>query len=277
MKTGKDQLITKSIKYRLVADMDGTLLPNGKWADNNSLEKLNIAMTKNDISLTILTGRSLRSIHEAMNKYPLPQPELIFACGGGELYRPLYSNNVSEWKLCPEYRKHLDKQNPKWKRQEIVRRLRGIPLLSLQDDIHQSEYKISFELETANYQPVLKKMRERLCMLDLDISIIPYPIVEDNFCFVDIMGRGCDKAGALDWLKPNIETPLIFAGDNYNDKSAFLSKHKSIIVRNTPEDIINEVRQKAPSQFIAKKLTPERSGYYSDGILQGLEHIGWVY
>ncbi|MBN2625486.1 MAG: hypothetical protein JXA95_02380 [Spirochaetales bacterium] len=264
-----------SMKY-LVADLDGTLIP---WEGLNqlgsfdSLERLKQKMKENNLRLIYLTGRSFATIMDAMRDYPLPEPELIFSSAGAALYRKAGRN----WESCIDHKAYLEGKNPRWNRAEMVNRIASVESLRSQGEIHQSEYKISYFLYSLDYEPVIGGMEEKLSAFEGAFSIQIYPEPEMGWCYVDIMALEADKRGALDYLSAReIHHPYVFAGDNWNDRSAFLSDHPSILVGNTPEDLKRETEEKNPRQFIARGSSEERSGKFADGVLEGLESLGWV-
>lgn len=263
------------IKY-LVSDLDGTLIPweeMGVLGSFDSLNALKRKMTEHRVKLIILTGRSMATIMEAMADYPLPEAEMIFSSAGAALYK----RDGTKWKQCVEHKSYLEGCNPRWDREEIMRRLAPIELIRSQGEIHQSEYKLSCYLYTLDYQPYLERAVELLGDLADTVSLQIYPEPSQGWCYLDMMALAADKQGALDYLASReISAPYVFAGDNWNDRTAFLSEHPAILVENTPEEIKEETRQKKPNQYIARGREGNRTGKFADGVLEGLERLGWV-
>ncbi|MDC7224156.1 MAG: HAD-IIB family hydrolase [Spirochaetales bacterium] len=262
-------------KY-LVSDLDGTLIP---WEGINrlgsfqSLKQLTRTMREQKLNFIILTGRSFANILQAMNDYPLPEPELIFSSAGAILHR----KKGLAWEVCSEHKAYLEKENPLWDREEILRRLDGIEGLKNQGEIHQAPYKLSYYLYTLDYEPVLEEAERRLGDLADALSLQIYPEPERGWCYLDVMALEADKKGALTYLsRGEIQGSYVFAGDNWNDRSAFLSDHPAILVKNTPADLKRETERKNPRQFIARGKAKERTGNFADGVLEGLENMGWV-
>ena len=261
-------------KKYLVSDLDGTLIP---WEGANrlgrfqSLIELKGKLEEYSLGFIILTGRSLPNIFQALDDYPLPEPELIFSSAGSILYK----RKSDEWVPCAEHGSYLEKKNPRWDRDAILTRLETIENLKYQAEIHQGRYKISFYLHTLDYRPVLKEAERLLGNLLETLSMQIYPEPELGWCYLDIMAKEADKKGALTYLSAHeIHAPYVFAGDNWNDRSAFLSDHPSILVKNTPEELKQETILKSPGQYIA--VGEGRDGRFADGVMEGLEHMGWI-
>jgi HAD superfamily hydrolase (TIGR01484 family) len=255
-------------KY-LVSDLDGTLIPwegMGKLGSFESLNVLEKKMIEHNVKLIILTGRSMATILDAMKEYPLPQAEMIFSSAGAALYK----RAGEEWVQCPDHRSYLESQNPRWDRNEIFSRLSEIKELASQGEIHQSEYKLSCFLKSLDYQPLLDRAQKLLGDLCDTVSLQIYPEPTQGWCYLDMMAIQADKEGALNYLKlrENISS-YVFAGDNWNDRTAFLSDHPAILVHNTPHELKEETRLKRPQQYIASEK-------FAHGVLEGLEKLGWI-
>ena len=260
----------------LIADLDGTLIPwEGvkRLGSFDSLKQLNRKLKENRMGFIILTGRSFQEVLDALREYPLPEPELIFSSAGAVLYR----KRGRKWEPCLEHRCYLEKRNPLWNRAIIQERLSPIENLRNQGEIHQAPYKISYYLYTLDYIPVLEEMERLLLDLADTLSIQVYPEPELGWCYVDIMACESDKKGALTYLAARLTRgPYVFAGDSWNDRSAFLSDHPVILVNNTPEELKREIAAKRPGQFIASGEGEGRDGRFADGVLEGLESLGWI-
>ncbi|MDC7221747.1 MAG: HAD family hydrolase [Spirochaetales bacterium] len=261
----------------LVSDLDGTLIPwegVDRLGSFDSLEILRDKISAEKVGFVILTGRSFPNIIQAMEDYPLPHPGLIFSSAGATLHR----KKEGAWETCHEHKAYLEEKNPRWDRDEIINRLKGIEGLETQGEIHQSHYKVSFYLYTLDYEPALSRASELLGDLGDTLSLQIYPEPEKNMCYLDIMAHEADKKGALTYLaEREIEGDYVFAGDNWNDRTAFLSHHPSILVKNTPEELKRETELKNPHQHIARGKGEGRTGKFADGVLEGLESLGWLF
>lgn len=74
---------------------------------------------------------------------------------------------------------------------------------------------------------------------------------------------------------------IIFAGDSGNDEDFFISKYKSIIVKNVAKDFKDQILNtridfhQEDNLYIAQG-SGSFDGNYSSGIIEGLLHFGWI-
>ncbi|HAH44599.1 MAG TPA: HAD family hydrolase, partial [Planctomycetaceae bacterium] len=142
----------------IITDLDNTLT-----GDDDALREFVELIRENDhIGFGIATGRRLDSAMELIKELGLPQPDLIDTDAGTQLH---YGEN-----LTPDlsWRKSIDYA---WKPQQIRDVLDMQPGFYPQIEEHQSEFKISYEIDT-NVSPSITTIKKILREAGLRAKVI---------------------------------------------------------------------------------------------------------
>src|SRR6056297_1087287 len=118
----------------IICDLDNTLT-----GDDQALEEFKHLIESNEqIGFGIATGRRLDTAMELIEQLKLPMPDLIETDSGTQLH---YGST-----LTPD-RSWQKQIGFAWQPDEVHAVLDGIPGLHIQEEVHQSKYKVSYELD----------------------------------------------------------------------------------------------------------------------------------
>ncbi|WP_372718404.1 HAD-IIB family hydrolase [Novipirellula sp.] len=235
----------------IVTDLDNTLS-----GDNEALAEFAAMLEQNDhIGFAIATGRRLDSAMELIEQLGLPRPDVIDTDAGTQLH---YGK-----KLTPDrsWRKQIDYA---WKPDEIRKVLDEIPGLFRQDDSHQSEFKISYEMDTKvapSTMQIKKHLRSAglrakvLLSLGMYLDIIP------------VRGGSEMTIRHLMWKWGFSAEHVLVAGDSGNDAGMLQGRSLGVVVANySPE--LNRLRNH-PRIYFAEHS-------HARGIIEGIEYYNFL-
>ena len=248
--------LLREVQRMLVTDIDGTLiLPKNQ---NPGLEELGDRLRNRagDVAFVMATGRNLELVHDAIDRYNLPTPDVIISSVGSEIYY-----------VCPEIVKDKGWANFlkwRWKRDEVIDLLKKIPWLTMQEDIGQREFKISYLYESHKYDE--EELKRALDGKWHQVNIIP-----SHGKFLDILPKRASKGQGIMFICQKWSIPLdcvYAAGDSGNDIEMFRGAIKGIIVGNRSEEL--------------KDLEPGDNLYITQneaasGISEGLNYYGFTF
>lgn len=228
----------------IISDIDNTLLGDAKALAEfiNYLEK-----NRDSISFGIATGRHLESAVAVLEEWQVPMPDILITSVGSQIhYAP---------KLEPDenWLKHI---NYCWKPDAIRDNLSQVKGLSLQADINQGEFKISYIVDN-NFD---------LSKLQLQYAA---NVIYSHGEFLDILPIRASKGLAVSYLAKTMGIPMtqiMVAGDSGNDKEMLTNEGFGIVVGNYSnelEDLIN-----INDIYFAKS-------HYAGGILEGIKYFDW--
>ncbi len=241
-----------NLKYFIITDIDDTLIGE----DNTYLSKLTKILTGNRelIGFGVATGRTIDSAIEFLNKHKLPNPDVIIASVGTEIY---YGNNHlydQGWET------HISN---KWQRDKICNRLKDVDFLSYQQATSQRKYKISY-----NMGPRM----DRLTLLHDQLlnGKYRYNIVYSQGKYLDILPYRASKGKAIRYLSYKWEIPLeniIVCGDSGNDEEMLRGEPMGIVVGNYKKEL--EKLKGLRNIYFAKQK-------YAGGIIEGIDRYQFI-
>ncbi|MDO5675664.1 MAG: HAD-IIB family hydrolase [bacterium] len=238
------------MQYALISDIDNTLL-----GDRPSLGRL-IRWLENQVggvAFGIATGRSLQSAFDILEEWKVPTPNVMITSVGSEI------NHGPD--LLPDlgYRNHI---RYRWRRQDLLQALSGLPGLQLQPAENQREFKISFDVDPASFTGVAETYA-LLRQLKLHANLI-----YSHEAYLDILPVRASKGHAVRYLAYRWGLPLnafLVAGDSGNDIEMMVGDTLGVVVGNhSPE--LAPLRGRGKIYFAR--------GEYAQGILEGLHHYG---
>lgn len=236
----------------IIADIDNTLT-----GDDGAMHHFFdlIAGAEENIGFGIATGRRFSEVMNIMEEYDMPRPEVLITSVGTEIY---YGKNFTEDK---SWRKHIDFR---WDPEKILEYLGGLEGVTVQDEHHQSKYKISFQLDTSKAPtvPEIKRI--------LRENKIRAKVIESLGMFLDVIpsraGSGLSiRHMAYKWGFP-LENILI-AGDSGNDAEMLSGNTLGVVVGNYSPEL--EKLRKYPRVYFAE-------AHHAAGILEGLEYYQFL-
>lgn len=240
-----------SAEHFFITDLDGTLADG---SDTRGLEAFCewAKANREKVVFGIASGRNLEITKHAIDKYNLPEPDLVICSAGSEIY---YSNE-----FIPDrgWYSHIDYQ---WKRAELQAVLQKLPGLRLQEEMAQWPFKLSYYVEDHFNADDLANLHK---LLD-DHKLRAKVLLTDNK-FLDLLPFRASKGSAVRYLAYKWNHPIskiITAGNGGNDKDMLNGKAKGIVVANySPE--LEELRKNKSIYFSKEPVAL--------GVMEGIRH-----
>jgi sucrose-phosphate synthase len=244
--------LKRKVAHLFVSDIDGTLI-EPKLNNPGLVELKEHLINRTDkMAFALASGRNLALVKQVIEEEQFPLPDFIICSVGTEIY---YTNG-KDYILDKGWAKFLA---GRWKRDDIVNRLKEIPWLRMQEEEAQNPYKISYYYEKENYD------YDQLIAV-LGVGWYKINIIPSHGEFIDFIPKRASKGNAIKFLCRKWSIPLsnvIAAGDSGNDIDMFRGSIKGIIVGNRSVELANYETTK--SIYVAKDSA-------SSGILEGLKH-----
>ncbi len=235
----------------IITDLDNTLT-----GDDESLAEFSQLIRENEhVGFGIATGRRLDSAMKLIDKLGLPRPDLIDTDVGSQLHYGEQLTPDRSWRKSIGYA---------WKPEEIRSLLADVPGLELQEDNHQSEFKISYEVDTrkkVTVSKIKKILREAGLRAKVVMSLGMYLDVIPVRAGSDLSMRH------VLWKWGFAPEHVLVAGDSGNDVDMLLGRTLGVVVANhSPE--LNRLR-KHPRVYFAQ-------GSHAAGILEGIKYYNFL-
>lgn len=258
------------------SDIDGTLLSHSSPEREKSARAQFFRLFTPRPTRTMLcyvTGRSLALTKEVITNAELPEPDALICDVGTSLY--LKQDGL--WTPDSGYKKFL-LQCWEGKTQAQARAfLSEFSFLTLQEEEHQSEFKLSFYVDYhCDHNRLVQQVGDLLSHNEMESSIIFSRDPSKKRGLLDILPKGAAKLSALQHYMARfclLPENVVYAGDSGNDLSAFCSGVRVIVVANTEKSVKDEVALWATKQAMEKEI------YFSkkesiQGVLEGLCYHG---
>ncbi|QGK74385.1 HAD-IIB family hydrolase [Flavobacterium sp. SLB02] len=244
--------LKRKVEHLFVSDIDGTLIE--PKLNNPGLKELkeHLINRTDKMAFALASGRNLALVKQVIDEEQFPLPDFIICSVGTEIY---YTNG-KDYILDKGWAKFLA---GRWKREDIVSRLKEVPWLRLQEEEAQNPYKISYYYDKEKYN------HEQLITV-LGAGWYKVNIIPSHGEFLDFIPKRASKGNAIKFLCRKWSIPLsnvIAAGDSGNDIDMFRGAVKGIIVGNRSVELADYETTK--SIYVAKDSA-------SSGILEGLKH-----
>jgi HAD superfamily hydrolase (TIGR01484 family) len=256
----------------LATDLDGTLIPLPDSPDHKAaLEILQAACDDQIFRMVFCTGRHFESVLDAIDDFQLPRPEWISCDVGSSIYH--HTGTVYEPYI--PYAEHLRVKISDSSNSDIISMLHGLPGLSMQEEGHQQEFKISYECESSRTDDLVEQISKLL--IDFKLSYGAHGSV-DPFLdrgLIDLLPAGVSKAYALNWLSTHADfspDEVIYAGDSGNDYPALTSGFRAIVVANASKGLVGKVKNTLKKKDMESRLYLAKTEATS-GVLEGCRHF----
>jgi len=235
----------------IVTDLDNTLTGD----DQSLAEFVDLIRSHEHIGFGIATGRRLDSAMALIDQLGLPQPDLIDTDAGTQLH---YGENLtpdSSWQKSIGYA---------WKPDEIRAVLNDLPGFFPQADEHQSEFKISYEIDpqlspsVGSIKKTLRKagLRARVILsLGMYLDVIP------------VRGGSDHSMRHVLWKWGFAPEHVLVAGDSGNDAGMLLGRTLGVVVGNHSAEL-NRLK-KRPRIYFAEAP-------HAAGILEGIHYYNFL-
>jgi sucrose-phosphate synthase len=209
------------LDYFLITDIDNTLIGE----DNSRLEELIDLLKKHRavLGFGVATGRRVESALEILRAHNVPDPDVIIASVGSEIYYGKKLHPGQGWET------HI---SSKWDRKKISRLLEKFDFLNMQEEAAQRPYKVSYNMKPGKDR--LAKIHDRLLK-----NKCRYTLIYSHGKYLDILPFRASKGKAIRYLSYKWEIPLahfLVSGDSGNDDEMLRGEPMAVVVGNySPE------------------------------------------
>jgi sucrose-phosphate synthase len=201
----------------VIADIDNTLI-----GDPNALKALLawIRKHRDQVAFGVATGRRLDSAQEALARHGVPAPEFWITSVGAEIHYGAEATPDRSWEQHISHR---------WEPERLRELLLERPGLSLQPDVDQHRFKISFFVDPEKFDgvPALERL---LYQADLHARV-----VHSHDMFLDVLPVRASKGLAVRYVVDKWGIPLeqvLVAGDSGNDEDMLRGRLLGVVVGN---------------------------------------------
>lgn len=209
----------------IITDIDNTLIgkpdPDGKTAANPDLEEL-IALIKTlrpRVGFGVATGRTVDAAARHLQKFGVPDPDILISSVGAEIYYGPERHFGSGWAA------HIA---ARWDREKIVGLLADLPFLKYQKEEAQREFKISYDMDPGKDR--LAEIHRRLTN-----AKCRYTLIYSHEKYLDILPFRASKGKAIRFISYQWDIPLkqfLVCGDSGNDEEMLRGETRGAVVGN---------------------------------------------
>lgn len=264
----------------LCTDLDRTLIPNGMQQESPGVRELFARLSNRpEVTLVYVTGRHRQLVEEAINRYQLPQPNLVISDVGTRIY----SIHSLHWQVWSAWEEEV---HASWNGMDPIAihgLLADLFALVLQEEEKQSCHKLSYYVELHHdHKALIKEMERRLSEHGIKSSLV-WSVDETTATgLLDVLPENATKLHAIRFIRDRLEFSLeetVFSGDSGNDLSVLASEIQSVLVANADESVRREALSQAKENGHSKALYLAQgggvlglNGNYGGGILEGIIH-----
>lgn len=265
--------------YILCTDLDRTLIANGSHAnDQRALPALHSLLAKTSLKLVYVSGRDIKLVEHAIEKYHLPVPDFAITDVGSQIYQ---RKNTS-WQKNLDWHTALENTWASHKITTIKNELSSISGISLQEPERQSIFKVSYYFSTKlDFTELNNKLIRIVERANLKANIVMSVDETTDTGLIDFIPKNASKNLAIQFLaeQESFDTSrLVYSGDSGNDMSVFSSRFNTILVNNA-EPHVKELALSLAKQnnltdtiYIAHGDYFSLTGNYCAGILEGMAY-----
>ncbi len=235
----------------IITDLDNTLT-----GDDEALGAfVDLVRAHDHVGFGVATGRRLDSAMELIQELGLPRPDLIDTDCGTQLH---YGDNLTpdrSWQKQIGYA---------WRPDEVRRILDDLPGFFRQAEAKQSDFKVSYEIDTKlcpSINKIKKILREAGVRAKVVLSLGMYLDI------IPVRGGSDLSMRHVLWKWGFAPERVMVAGDSGNDAGMLLGRTLGVVVGNhSPE--LNRLRNN-PRIYFAKAA-------HAAGILEGIEYYNFL-
>jgi len=235
----------------IITDLDNTLT-----GDDDALhEFIDLIRNNEHIGFGVATGRRLDSAMALIKELGLPQPDLIDTDAGTQIHYGEGLTPDQSWRKSIDYA---------WRPEEIHQVLDQIPGLFLQEEDHQSEFKISYEVDTS-VSPTITSIKKLLREAGLRAKVIMS--LGMYLDIIPVRGGSDLSIRHVLWKWGFAPEHVLVSGDSGNDAGMLLGRTLGVVVGNHSEEL--ERLRNRPRVYFAKAS-------HAAGILEGIKYYNFL-
>jgi len=185
----------------------------------------------------------------------LPQPDLIDTDAGTQIHYGEGLTPDQSWRKSIDYA---------WRPEEIHQVLDQIPGLFLQEEDHQSEFKISYEVDTS-VSPTITSIKKLLREAGLRAKVIMS--LGMYLDIIPVRGGSDLSIRHVLWKWGFAPEHVLVSGDSGNDAGMLLGRTLGVVVGNHSEEL--ERLRNRPRVYFAKAS-------HAAGILEGIKYYNFL-
>ncbi|QDT49459.1 HAD-IIB family hydrolase [Symmachiella dynata] len=235
----------------IITDLDNTLTGH----EDSLAEFVDLIRENDHVGFGIATGRRLDSAQELVEKLGLPRPDLMDTDCGTQLHYGESLTPDKSWQKSIGYA---------WKPREIREVLDNLPGLFIQDESHQSDFKISYEVDfsiSPTLASIKKSLREAGLRAKIVMSLGMYLDV------IPVRGGSDLSMRHVLWKWGFAPEHVLVAGDSGNDAGMLLGRTLGVVVGNHSSEL-NRLKN-LPRIYFAKAEN-------AAGILEGIQYYNFL-
>ncbi|TWT76116.1 Mannosylfructose-phosphate synthase [Posidoniimonas polymericola] len=235
----------------IITDLDNTLT-----GDDESLRRFIEMIDQNEhVGLGIDTGRTLDSAMGLIEELHLPKPDLIVTDVGTQLHYGEHLTPDRSWRKAIGYA---------WNRDAVCQLLDGLPGFYKQDESHQSEYKVSYQIDpekSPKVAAIKKILREAGVRAKVVLSLGMYLDV------IPVRGGSDMSVRHILWKWSFAPEDVLVAGDSGNDAGMLQGRSLGIVVGNYSPEL--ERLRSRPRIYFAEAS-------HAAGIIEGIDYYNFL-
>jgi sucrose-phosphate synthase len=235
----------------IITDLDNTLT-----GDPEALSELvDLIKGCDHVGFGVATGRRLDSATALIDELGLPRPDLIDTDCGTQLHYGAKLTPDRSWRKSIGYA---------WKPAAVRQVLDALPGLALQKDTHQSEFKISYEVDTRT-APTISRIKKILREAGLRAKVIMS--LGMYLDVIPVRGGSDLSLRHVLWKWGFAPEHVLVAGDSGNDAGMLLGRTLGVVVANHSKEL-NRLKNK-PRIYFAQAS-------HAAGILEGIAYYNFM-
>jgi sucrose-phosphate synthase len=233
------------------SDIDNTLILEASAEQPGLTELRNMLANRgSQFIFAVATGRSLAGVRHIFEEHRLPEPDLVIASVGTQIYRGLDGELDNVWE------KHIAFE---WDAAAMQGLESVVPGIRPQEPHRQGRFKVSYYVDASAFD--VQVLTEALAKSGSRAN----PIITQGR-FLDLLPPRASKGRAIRHLAARLGIPLsrsLAAGDAGNDRDMLETAGRAIVVANHSAEL--SLLAGRPGVFFS-------SGRGAAGILDGMAH-----
>lgn len=270
-------------KILLASDLDRTILPNGFQSfSKGAISVFKEFVSQPNVILVYMSGRHLELVKDALEEFSIPLPDIVV----GDVGTTMYVRENGKFKSYCGWNKEIAIDWVSKTGESIHDLIKHLEGLELQEPEKQNTFKQSYYTpENIDKVKLVLEIKRILRSNGINATAIFSVDEQAKKGLLDILPKYATKKHALRYLQKCLKIPfknVVYAGDSGNDIEPLTSGYKSILVKNARKAVRKEVQEIGEQKnrieqiYFAKGGYKQMNGNYVAGILEGLNHFGFL-